>query len=132
MRERQVIQAAAISAAKEHSLSLDHVEHLMSSTSREDFMARMGGFANDTPSPREQALQRENADLKKSQTKLESEVAEIKSNMVPNGQRFGDLNGTGNAQPTADIALRSTEALNSGEDISDADWSVLQQMFADS
>lgn len=89
------IRDAAFQAGRNFGLSMDQVETLANSPSVNDFKATFEGFRSSAPTAETLALQNELNSVKK-------ELAEVKQQVVPPGQQFGNMQGQsvpGDQQP---------------------------------
>lgn len=113
LRERNLMQEGAFAAGRKYGMNMDQVKELATARDRSDFQGILQRHVTTAPSAREQELQ----------TQLQmaaSENEKLKRQVVPNGQRFGDLGGaTPAATPSMDRATVSSLLDNGGFGISE-------------
>ena len=126
-RSQQGIVEAAFMAGQESDLSLDQVRELASSANVEAFRTTLHRLTSSAPTARERELEQQLKEQTEKVETLSSEFAELKKQVVPSGQRFGDIAGTGAPETQQNQGPTPTEILDGAWDQPESYWTDLDK-----
>ena len=124
------IQDEAFRLGQEHGLTIEQVKTLATATTPQAFQSSLQEFVG-AQTPAEKQLRAELEALKQKDATRDVEIADLKKQMVPNGQVFGNIPGGGGpSAPPQNVPALATEILDSGRMPTDEEWKMLDEYWA--
>ena len=128
IRDRKILQDAAFMSGNNHNLTLEQIQDLANSRDANDFRGKLNNLIGNQPNLHPQVLAKFST-LEKENATIKAENEALKKQVVPNGQRFGEIAGAPvQGQPMDPVAM-SARVLDGGQPPTDSELQAFDKYF---